>query len=43
MYDLLFGCSIYAWKAQEILIPMPQVPRSNKVGVGRNRQNKTDF
>ena len=42
-YDLGFGRSLYCWKDNLITFPMPPVPYQTKIGVVRNRQNKTDF
>jgi hypothetical protein len=42
-YQLCFGCSIYARKANEITFPMELVSYATKIGVVRNHQYNTDF
>jgi hypothetical protein len=42
-YDLRFGHSIYARKANEITFPMKQVLYPTKIGVICNHQNSTDL
>jgi hypothetical protein len=42
-YDLHFGCSTYARKANEITFPMETVPCPTKMGVICNHENNTDF
>jgi hypothetical protein len=42
-YDLCFGHSTYAWKANEINFPMEPILCLTKIGVIHNHQNNTNF
>jgi hypothetical protein len=42
-YDLRFGRSTYAQKAQDINFPMTLVSCQTKIGVVQNHQNNTNF
>jgi hypothetical protein len=41
--DLQFRWTTYAWKYKEITFPLPSVPWTTKIVVGRNHRNKIDF
>jgi hypothetical protein len=38
-YDIIFGCSTYPWKQDELRFPMQQVPHPTKIGFDQNCQN----